>query len=222
MMLRRRGRLSRPTLITMVMATGKTVFFKMDAAWNFKYAIDFLTYFSGTYYACNCYYNDSYYIKFMPVFQTSGIAPNLYGSEATMLAAMKVYASISNTVGMEVNLKKNPGILSSLYNWGDSGATPLALAEFNPYKEYTYSTVNKTDYNNYQYFYSNGYCCAFLKQYFYNGLPNGQDSDTQGQRPDWNFILANRNGFNFITTDNPLSMGNYLWNRGQRNTSYYF
>jgi hypothetical protein len=204
-----------------------TVFFKMDAAWNYRYPTDFINAFSKTSWICDqhnpntfppCTNNDSAYIKFMPVFQTSGIAPNLYGSESAELAAMQAYADQPYTVGIEVNLKENPGILSSLYNWGDSGGTPKALANFNPYKEWTADNVDKTDYNNYKYFYSNGYCCAFLKQYFYNGAR----SDTQDQRPDWNFILANRNGFNFITTDNSLAMGMYLWNRGQRNTSYFF
>lgn len=206
-----------------------TAFFKMDAANNFPYPYNFINYFSNSYNVCTVgnfcsgkTYNDSNYIKFMPVFQTSGIAPNLYGSESNMLAAMQDYASTYNTVGIEVNLKQNPGILSSLYNWGDSGATPKALADFNPYKEYVAGGVDPTNYFNYQYFYSNGYCCAFLNQYFYNGAPNHQPSDTQDQRPDWSFILANRNGFNFITTDNPLAMGQYLWNRGQRNTSYFY
>jgi hypothetical protein len=205
-----------------------SVFFKMDTAWNYRYPTDFTNAFSSTSWICDqhnpnnfppCTNNDSAYIKFMPVFQTSGIAQNLYGSESAELAAMQAYADQPYTVGMEVNLKQNPGILSSLYNWGDSGATHKALAEFNPYKEYT--APNAPDPNNYlyyQYFYSNGYCCAFLSEYFYKGA----QSDTQDQRPDWNFILANRNGFNFITTENALAMGNYLWNRGQRNTSYFY
>jgi glycerophosphoryl diester phosphodiesterase len=203
-----------------------SVFFKMDAAWNYRYPADFINAFSSTSWICDQHNpntfppcNDSTYIKFMPVFQTSGIAQNLYGSESAELAAMQAYADQPNTVGMEVNLKENPGILSSLYNWGDSGATPKALANFNPYKEWTYPGVDYTSINSYQYFFSNGYCCAFLTNYLYNG-PNAQDH--RDQRPDWNFILANRNGFNFITTDNSLAMGMYLWNRGQRNTSYFF
>jgi glycerophosphoryl diester phosphodiesterase len=207
-----------------------TAFFKMDAAWNFPYPADFTNAFSNTYYVCTVgnfcngtTYKDSDYIKFMPVFQTSGIAQDLYGSESAELAAMQAYADQPYTVGMEVNLKQNPGILSSLYNWGDSGATHKALAGFNPYKEWTAKDApDPNNYFYYQYFYSNGYCCAFLNQYFYNGAPEGRPSDTQDQRPDWAFILANRNGFNFITTDNSLAVGNYLWKRGQRNTSYFY
>jgi glycerophosphoryl diester phosphodiesterase len=200
----------------------QTVFFKMDAAWNFPWPTDFKNKFRNYGWACRCGTTDDNYIKFMPVFQTSGIQPGLYGSESAELSAMQAYNSYPFTVGIEVNLKQNPGILTSLYNWGDSGATPKALADFNPYKEWTLGNVDATNYLNYQYFYSNGYCCAYLSNYFYNGAPHGQPSDSQDQRPDWSFILANRNGFNFLTTDNPLAMGNYLWNRGQRNTSYFY
>ena len=136
-----------------------------------------------------------------------------------------ITGNVAATVGTEVNLKQNPGILSSLYNWGDTsgpgGTIGRALGNFNPYAEYIADGADQSNYNNYQYFYSNGYCCAFLTGYFYNGAPNGQPSDTQDQRPDWDFILANRNGFNLITTDNVLPMGQYLYNRGQRNGSYF-
>ena len=202
-----------------------TTFFKFDAASVFPWPSDFEAAFSD-YYAGGR--NPDYdYINIMPVYQTSGIAPGKYGSEAQELASMQAYitGNVAATVGTEVNLKQNPGILSSLYNWGDTsgpgGTIGRALGNFNPYAEYIADGADQSNYNNYQYFYSNGYCCAFLTGYFYNGAPNGQPSDTQDQRPDWDFILANRNGFNLITTDNVLPMGQYLYNRGQRNGSYF-
>jgi hypothetical protein len=198
-----------------------SIFFKFDAAhvypqpWNFQGA--FNTYYLG--YASA----DYYFMHIMPVFQTSGIAPGLYGSESAALSAMQNYAApsayVKYTAGVEVNLKQNPGILDSLYNAGDTGYIQVALANFNPYAEW----INPNDPSQtYQFFYSNGYCCAQLSNYFYNGAPNGQSSDTADQRYDWGFILANYNGFNLITTDNPLAMGYYLWQRGQRNTSYFY
>ncbi|MBB6142990.1 glycerophosphoryl diester phosphodiesterase [Silvibacterium bohemicum] len=195
---------------------------KYDAAYTYMWPATLQSDFNKLMYVTkNSSDPDSNYVKVMPVYQTSGIAPGRFGSEPRELASMQAYNAFPFTAGMEVDLKQNPGILTSLYNWGDSG-TPRALANFNPYKEWVASGADQTNYVNYQFFNSNGYCCSFLSQYFYNGAPNGQPSDTADQRPDWSFILANRNGFNFITTDNPLAMGSYLWQRGQRNTSYFF
>jgi glycerophosphoryl diester phosphodiesterase len=194
-----------------------STFFKFDAAWVFPTYSDFQSAYSS--HVVNPIYDDYNYMNIMPVFQTSGIAPNLYGSESNELSADIDYLRQPYTVGTEVNLKQNPGILSTLYNEGYSGATQKALGNFNPYAEW----INPNDPSqSYQFYYSNGYCCAQLSQYFYNGAPNNQPSDTMDQRYDWNFILANQNGFNIITTDNPLAMGYYLWERGQRNTSYFY
>jgi glycerophosphoryl diester phosphodiesterase len=202
----------------------QTIFFKFDAAHVFQFLGNFADAFNTHYFSPNA--PDSAAMNIMPVYQTSGIASGLYGSEARELLSMQTYVTGSpSVIGTEVNLKQNPGILSSLYNWGDTsgqgGSIGRALGNFNPYAEYIAPGADQSNYNNYKYFYSNGYCCAYLPEYFYNGAPNGQPSDTADQRPDWNFILANRNGFNLITTDNVLPMGLYLYNRGQRNGSYF-
>jgi glycerophosphoryl diester phosphodiesterase len=194
----------------------QTTFFKFDAAWVYPRLSDFIAAFSNTWWAGGYWFSDAFYLNIMPVFQTSGIAPNLYGSELGEQQAMATYAQskMTNIVGVEVNQKDYGGNASTLTEFM-SVQSYGALANFNPYREYT----RNDGYNTAAFFYSNGYCCGVPRDWFYNGAPYNQPSDFNDRRLDLTFILNQQ--FNFITTDNVLAVAQTLWNQGRRNTSYY-
>jgi hypothetical protein len=200
-----------------------STFFKFDATWVFPGTVNFESAFTSHY--ISQYAPDSSYMNIMPVWQTSGITPYRpdgtlapYGSEQEMYNAVYYYSYKPYTVGLEFNQKQVGGILQTIVlNIFDS--SDLASANFNPYAEY----IDPNDgYGTYQFFYSNGYCCGRPRDWFYNGSPFGQPSDTDDLRTQWGFLLDSGLGFNLITTDNVLPMRQYLVNEGRRNTSYYY
>jgi glycerophosphoryl diester phosphodiesterase len=196
----------------------ESVFFKFDAAWVYPYFDNFKNAFNSHYAGNGTYSNPDWIVmNIMPVFQTSAISPRLYGSEDQVLSAIRTYEGQAAVLGVEVNLKQSPGILSRIPAW-KVGSTSTALANFNPYAEW----IDANDpYQTYRFFYSNGYCCSVPRDWFYFGGLSGQPSDTNDLRLDWNFLLDQGIGFNLITTDNVLPMAQYLYQEGRRNTSYY-
>jgi hypothetical protein len=194
----------------------RTVLFKFDATWVFPTPADFENGFRTTY--IDGHTPDAWYMNIMPVWQTSGIIPSgPYGNENQMLGPAASYAQNSYTAGIELNQKQPYGILWTITNWAHSGGTQKALANFNPYAEW----IDPNDgYQTYRFFYSNGYCCGVPRDWFYNGAPHGQPSDTDDQRVQWPFLLDQGVGFNLITTDNVIPMDQYLRNEGKRNLSY--
>lgn len=192
-----------------------TTFIKFDAAWVFPSYDKFQAAFSGHALGSNPDYS---YMNIMPVFQTSSIQPGLYGSEGNMQYEAEIYAQQPYTVGIEMNAKQLYGIGSGV-SIIISQQYKVALANFNPYAEW----INPNDqYGTYQFFYSNGYCCGVPRNWFYNGAPYNQPSDTDDQRLSWPFLFSEGWGFNFITTDNVLPMNTYLASQGYRNTSYLY
>jgi glycerophosphoryl diester phosphodiesterase len=200
--------------ITMVSST----IFKFDAAHIYRTPEDFQADFDGNELGMN--QPDYNFMNIMPVYQTSHVAPGLYGNEVAILDSVDSYLASGFTAGVELNMKQYGGILTNTYNtvWRSSGNQNQALAQFNPYAEW----INPNDpTQTYQFFYSNGYCCAPLSNYFYNDPRYGWPSDTQDLRYDWNFVWTNNQGIKLITTDNSQAMGYWLWQQGKRNTNYF-
>jgi hypothetical protein len=190
--------------------------FKFDATYVFPQYGNFQNAFNTRYLGFQR--ADYNYMNIIPVWQTSGINPNGgYGSEEAMVNAAINYSYPAYTVGIEMNQKQPGGIGSGIPSYIYGTGAPLALANFNPYAEW----IDPNDsYGTYQFFYSNGYCCGVPRNWFYNGAPYGQRSDTDDQRTQWPFLLDEGIGFNLITTDNVVPMLRYLQNEGRRNISY--
>jgi glycerophosphoryl diester phosphodiesterase len=159
-----------------------------------------------------------------PYFGTADIQPTPkgFGSEAAINTWITNAEgnTADNIVAMEVNLKQPGGILSTTL---DLAGGRYLVGAFSPYTEYN-------DPNNpgvAEFFSNKGYCapCETLASYYYNGAPNGQDSDTADDRGSFSFLVGQ--GVKIITTDNAVAAPdgsdavNYLTGIGQRNTSYY-
>jgi glycerophosphoryl diester phosphodiesterase len=201
-----------------------SVFFKFDASYIYPMPANFQAAFSG--HDLGMSQPDYYYMNIMPVFQTSAIRPSgPYRNEGGVATAAATYLAQNYVVGVELHQKQYGGILTGTYSIVNNETSlgryynqGKAIAQFIPYAEW----INPNDPSKtYQFFYSNGYCCAQLSNYFYNGAPNGQPSDTQDLRYDWNFAWTNNRGNTFLTTDNSQAFGYWLWQQGFRNTAAF-
>lgn len=158
-------------------------------------------------------------IKVMTVYNTADIAPGVFPAQAAgKCCEDNVFDSIwyytqspsPYWMGYEVNLKKNSGILQATQNMYQHLAGTRARSIFNPWREFVASDGRK------MYFNSDASCCSELSRYFFDGRPYGIPAyDTEDNRPDWNFVV-DQQSFTVITTDNVLSLRDYLNSRNRR------
>jgi O-glycosyl hydrolase/glycerophosphoryl diester phosphodiesterase len=178
--------------------------------------------------------NDYQNINYWPVYNTSDIAPvtqvavipppddvstaatapTSFGSEQAIIDSLDSFYSDSSihTISAEITQKEPNGILGTMRTHNISNGR--SVAEFSATGDYfapgdpTARFFNSKD----------GSCCQTLDQFYYNGAPHGQPSDTSDQRGDLNFVV-NQN-FNIITADTAASWKDQLYALGLRNLSY--
>ncbi len=161
--------------------------------------------------------------NFIPVYNTADISPGAiadtlfggvdvgpgpsgYGSEDNIIRSFQAFENDRRFIvaGVEVSVKQVDGILTKVLNAARTNARtgqPMAVGIFSPFADYyAPSDPNRADP---LFFKTNGYCCVRLSDFFYNGAPNNQPSDTADNRA--SLLYLNVQGFNFITTDNPVS-----------------
>jgi glycerophosphoryl diester phosphodiesterase len=202
----------------------QTVFFKA-AATNYPQPWIFQQAFNG--HTISPSFEDWNAMNFMPVYQTGMIKETVFWPNSGGFGEWELLNSLTNYVqtynypffvGAEVDLKDDPGILTTLYNKNTtSGGPQITMGNFNPYAEW----IDPNDpYQTPRFFNSNGYCCSAPRDWFFNGSPYGLPSDGNDLRLSWDF-LYNHSNFNMITTDNVVPMNTWLANRGKRNTGYF-
>ena len=146
----------------------------------------------STYTSRAAYTADVPYIKGIPVFVTNNLGK---------IDITKAYNDwvAGGTDAVEVNVKSVNGILQGELNRLKS--TKNGSGVFNALPDFEQ-----------QYFYnSDGSCCYALSDKFFTD-PSGvkESSDLRG---DWNYL--NNQGFTFITTDDPIGLGNFLHGKGR-------
>ena len=150
--------------------------------------------------------NDYTSVLFWPFYGTNDISPgtsaidNTYGTESALVAGFgNEYAitySIGNfqqspvqLVGTEVNLKQPGGILTTVLAAAKrNDSAPASVGSFNPEAKYIDpSDTTRTA----QFFWAAGpnaaHCCYKLADFYYDGAPSNQPSDTADDRGDLNF-----------------------------------
>ncbi len=155
-----------------------------------------------------------------PYYNTADIKPSTYGSETAIFQNITDLEADHNVrvSALEIVLKQYNGILTSVLSDVKSFfSTQSSIGNFSPYGERT-TPANP---NVPEYFTNKGYCapCDTLATYYYNGAPNNQPSDTDDERGNKDFLIAQ--GFNVITADDTADYINYLTSMGRHNTSYF-
>ena len=176
--------------------------------------------------------------NFQPVYNTGDIAPgaiadNLfggidvplgpsgYGSEDNIIKSLQAFENDPNinVTAVEIQIKQQGGILTSVLNAARNNSRtgqPASITVFSPYVDYfAPSDTGKTNPLFYQ---TNGYCCVPLSNFYYNGTPNNQPSDTADNRGNLDYLV--QQSFNSVTTDNPEDYNARLAALGKRNISY--
>lgn len=206
----------------------RTTLFKVPAK-AFASAQDVVNTFPGNGYSAN----------FQPVYNTGDIAPGPmpqnqldfggtdvnsaatgYGSEDAIIRSLDEFeANLGiNVAGVEIQIKQINGILTQVLNQAKMNyRTHLreAVTVFSPYVDYY--APGDTGRTDPLFFKTNAFCCVRLSDFYYNGAPNGQPSDTDDRRGDLNYLL--QQGFNSITYDNPADYTTRLAAMGKRNLS---
>ena len=160
-------------------------------------------------------------VNYWPVYNTSDIAPDVFGDEQSLILHLRNFQSdpTIKVSAVEIQMKQTPGILNLLLeNARENPFTGRAqsVTVFSPYVDYyAPGDTAKTDP---LFFRTNGYCCVRLSDFYYNGAPNGQPSDTADNRGSFSFVDGT--GFNSVTTDNAATYAAQLRGRGKRNISY--
>lgn len=141
--------------------------------------------------------------------------PTTFGSEQAIIDSLdSFYADPSiRIISAEITQKEVNGILNNTRI--HSIANGRSAAEFSATGDY----FSPDDPNTARFFNSaDGSCCQTLDQFYYNGTPYGQPSDTADSRGDFNFVQSQ--SFNIITADTALSWRDKLSALQRRNISY--
>lgn len=176
--------------------------------------------------------------NFVPVYNTADIAPGAivdtlfggvdvgpgpsgYGSETAIIQSIKDFENDVNihVAGVEVSVKQSGGILTDVLKAARTNfrtGQPMAVGIFSPFADYyAPSDPNRVDP---LFFKTDGYCCVRLSDFYYNGGPNGQPSDTADSRS--SLLYLSVQNFDFVTTDNPVSYDSQFAAVGKRVLSH--
>jgi len=174
---------------------------------------------------------------FQPVYNTGDIAPGAmprnqldfggtdvnsaatgYGSEFAIIQNLHALEQDQNLriAAVEIQIKQINGILTQVlataktnYRTGQRESVTV----FSPYVDYY--APSDTGHTDPLFFKTTAFCCVRLSDFYYNGSPNGQPSDTDDRRGDLSYLL--QQGFNSITYDNPAGYTARLAALGKRN-----
>jgi len=174
---------------------------------------------------------------FQPVYNTGDIAPGPmpqnqldfggtdvnsadtgYGSESEIIHSLQGFENDANitVAAVELQIKQIGGILTSVLSAAKTNSrTGLreSVTVFSPYVDYY--APSDTGHTDPLFFKTTAFCCVRLSDFYYDGTPNGQPSDTDDKRGDLNYLL--QQGFNSITYDNPAGYTARLAALGKRN-----
>jgi hypothetical protein len=172
------------------------------------------------------------FINYWPVYNTADIAPGTetltslppdaasatnvsatgFGSEQAIINSLNsFYADPTiSIISAEITQKQPGGILDTVRQ--NSLSNGRTAAEFSATGDY-FDPNDAT--HTAQFFASaDGSCCQKLSQFYYNGAPNGQPSDTSDDRGSLSFVLGEN--FNIITADTALDWAGQLSGMGLR------
>lgn len=179
------------------------------------------------------------FVQYQPVYNTGDIAPGViptelqefsgtdvasgatgFGSEQRIIEHLRSFEqSDINVVAVEIQIKAIGGILTDVLAAAKRDAKTgesKSVTVFSPYVDY-YAPEDR-DRTDPLFYKTDGSCCQRLSDFYYNGTPNGQPSDTRDDRG--SMLYVNRQGFSGVTTDNPVAFTEELADIGRRNISY--
>lgn len=161
-------------------------------------------------------------IHFQPVFNTGDIAANVFGSEQSIKNWLYSFERDEDihVSAVEIQIKQFNGILTSVLDYAKTNQLtqlPEAVTVFSPYADY----YAPSDPNRALplFFQTNGYCCVDLSAFWYNkpsdpNYDSSRASDSGDNRG--SLLYLNVQGFNSITTDNPIEYDKQFKGVGKR------
>jgi glycerophosphoryl diester phosphodiesterase/lysophospholipase L1-like esterase len=161
-------------------------------------------------------------IHFQPVINTGDIAADVFGSEQSINNWLYDFETDEDihVSAVEVQIKQYGSILTSVLAYAKTNQLtqqPEAVTVFSPFADYY--APDDPNRASPLFFKTNGYCCVDLSAFWYNkpadpNYDSGRPSDTGDNRG--SLLYLNVQGFNSITTDNPIEYSNQFNGVGKR------